>query len=484
MSAPKLPKSEKYWKNKGKREIKGSYKNVMLYTHDDLDGIYSAIAIRNHLENMGYNILGYGIVNYQDGWDYTTLHNDLINVAVDFASDHEQVDIYVDHHGEAFGQDNKKASIKTATSSAYEGILLQYGIPHCSNLLEPIDMIDSAKYAHYDVDIISTLYFDWKKIKASKHPKLTFAGAFNQMIKRSDYATLIEVIHNTKEPSIYAVYQNLLRFYGGNNIFPKTGDRKSFIADGKWRLGQMSNKTRGRQEEKTVFLNQKHFIEENYIDKENKIDLKGKGYQILGNLAFIPSGTWANGIRARAILEEDIISGKIPDTIDYILLQYGSTLQIVCYGDMKSIPDDERPVLKDGSIVKDLGKYMCDLLDNFKEHLNYQDPSTHVGSDDDITVAGGHGGIGSVSNICFKSIEGDVLGSDNSWTEIKYLDLFKNKIIQDISNIEWGNMKMKWSSTDNNWSSSEPNMDFRVMMKEDIRTSYKQKTKKEEEYNY
>lgn len=482
MSAPRLPKKEKYWKNKGKREINGSYKNVMLYTHDDLDGIYSAIAMRNHLINKGYTILGYGIVNYQDGWDFTTLHNDLINVAVDFASDHENIDIYVDHHGEAFGTDNKKASIKTATSSAYEGILLQYGIPQCSNILEPIDMIDSAKYQHYNVDITSTLYFDWEKIKKAKNPKLTFAGAMNQMLKRSDYATLIEVIHNTKEASIYTIYQNLVRYYGGNNIFPKTGDRKNFISDGKWRLGQMCDRTRGYQKEKTLYTNQAHFIEENYLNSENKIDLKGKGYQILGNLAFIPSGTWANGIRARGILEEDILSGVITNKIDYILLQYGSTLQIVCYGDIKSIPDNERPVLKDGTIVKNLGKYMSDLLTNFKTHLKYQDPSTHVGSDDDITVAGGHGGIGSVSNICYKSIDGDVLGDD--WTEVKYLDLFKNKIIQDISNIEWNNMRMKWSSTDNNYTTSLPKMDFRVMLIDDIRTDYKQKTKKEEDFIY
>lgn len=480
MSAPRIPKKESYWKNKGKREINGSYKNVMLYTHDDLDGIYSAIVMRNHLINQGYTILGYGIVNYQDGWKLTNLHKDLINIAVDFASDHEHVDIYIDHHGEAFGEDNKSYSIKTATCSAYEGILLQCGIPMCSNLLEPIDMVDSAKYAHYNVDIASTLHFDWDIIKGADNPKLTFVGALNQMIKRSDHATLIEVIHNTKDCSIYEIYTNLKNFYGGNNIFPRTGDRKSFQADGEWRLDQMQKRTRGNSEKK-VYTSQAEFIEDCFVDKENRINLNGKGYQVFGNVAFIPSGTWANGIRARGILQEDIENGVIPACIDYILLQYGNTLQMVCYNDIKDIPENERPVLQDGSKVTNLGFYMENLLKNFKEYLGYNDPKTVVGGDDDITIAGGHGGIGSISNICFKHVEAEDVIEEllGKFDKVKFIDIFKNKIISDISNIEWSNLRLSWSSDENNYNKSEPQMDCRVMMIDEIRTHHKEKTVKE-----
>jgi hypothetical protein len=475
MSAPRIPKKESYWKNKGKREINGSYKNVMLYTHDDLDGIYSAIAIRNHLEKQGYTILGYGIVNYQDGWKYTTLHKDLINVAVDYASDHEYVDIYIDHHGEAFGTDNKKFSVKTATCSAYEGILLQCGIPMCSNLLEPIDMVDSAKYVHYNVDFASTLHMDWDLIKSSDNPKLTFVGSMNQLIKRSDSNTLIEVIHNSKDCSIYEIYRNLKAYYGGNNLFPvsRGSGRKDFVEDGKWRLDQMQSRTRGT-EVKKVYTTQEDFAEDFYANRENRLSLNGVGYQILGNMAFIPSGTWANGIRARAILQEDIESGVIPDCIDYILLQYGNTLQMVCYGDIKDIPETERPILKDGTKVTNLGTYMENLLNNFKENLGYYDPKTVVGGDDDITVAGGHGGIGSISNICFKQVDPEADGVDillEKFKKVKFIDLFKNKIISDISNIEWKDLRMSWSSEERMFRNTEPEMDNRVMMIGDIRNN-------------
>ena len=63
---------------------------------------------------------------------------------------------------------------------------------------------------------------------------------------------------------------------------------------------------------------------------------------------------------------------------------------------------------------------------------------------------------------------------------MKYIDLCKNKIIKDISNIEWNNMKVSWTDTDNNYKAvKEPEKNFRVLMVDDIRRSGLEKTKKE-----
>ena len=59
---------------------------------------------------------------------------------------------------------------------------------------------------------------------------------------------------------------------------------------------------------------------------------------------------------------------------------------------------EQLPILKNGTVVNDLGVYMTSLLDNFRQHLGYYDPDTSTGQDE-ITVSGGHGGIGSISNI-------------------------------------------------------------------------------------
>ena len=201
----------------------------------------------------------------------------------------------------------------------------------------------------------------------------------------------------------------------------------------------------------------------------------GKGYQIIGNLAFIPSGCWANAIRARAILEEDMRTGKIKtNSIDFILLQYGSTLQMVAYDSITSLKEKcKLPILKNNIIMDNIGDYMVSLLNNFKNHLGYVDPSTYISTiEDDITVGGGHTGIGSISQICSK------VTLSNVYQGMKYLDLFINKIIQDISTCEWNNLKLVWTHENEN-KREDLVMDWRVMMIEDIRTSGIQKSKKE-----
>jgi hypothetical protein len=47
---------------------------------------------------------------------------------------------------------------------------------------------------------------------------------------------------------------------------------------------------------------------------------------------------------------------------------------------------------------------ICELLGNFKKHLGYHNPDTSIGQDE-ITVSGGHGGIGSISNVFLVNVK-------------------------------------------------------------------------------
>jgi hypothetical protein len=58
---------------------------VAIYLHD-MDGIFTAIEVKKYLLNAGFTIEKYGILNYSEGWKYTTLDPKLINVVVDFAN--------------------------------------------------------------------------------------------------------------------------------------------------------------------------------------------------------------------------------------------------------------------------------------------------------------------------------------------------------------------------------------------------------------
>jgi len=454
-ASPRLPKNEDYWKKRGK-----DGKNVALYTHDDMDGIFSAIEVKKYLLNAGFKIVKYGVLNYSEGWKYTTLNPKLINVVVDFANmpgdeRDEMIDYYLDHHG-SFTEEQIKKYMKSPvqkkkTGSAYEAICQSLGVPMDTLTLSVIDMIDSAKYQQYGVSWQRLLDFNLSDIKKSENKRLEFAAAFNQFLKRSDTNTIIGVIHNCNDASIYAIFNTMKRLYPEHNV-GRYGDKKEFIEDSTWRLGEMGRRVRGRGQ-KQVFNSQDEFL--SAFQRNGLIQLDG--YQVIGDLAFIPTGTWANALRARSIIEKEFSEGKISKEPKFILLQYGGTLQVCSYKPMEEY-GDELPKLKSGEPVNDLGAYMTSLLKNFQQHLGYHNPDTSIGQDE-ITVSGGHGGIGSISNIFGECDKEPYVGQ-------RFVDMFKNKIITDLSGVPF-NLNIKWSEP-KEFKGKDPEMDNKVIGAEEV----------------
>jgi hypothetical protein len=453
-----LPTDEKYWKGKGK-----DGKKVALYTHDDMDGIFCAIEMRKWLEERGFEIVKYGIVNYSEGWKNTTLDPKLINVALDFANmpgdeRDEHIDWYLDHHG-LFNPDQdekyKDSPVKKlATSSAYEALCIVLGLPTDELVLSVIDMIDAAKYQDYGVSWQRLLDFNLADIKKSDKKRLEFAAAFNQFLKRSDHKTLISVIKNCKDASIYGIFNSMKILYPEHNI-TKFGQKKDFVTDSEWRLGTMQKRTRGTAGGPKATINTPDEFKSELV-KGGLV--RPNGYVKIGDLVFVPSGTWANALRARTIVEKDFTDGLLDSEPKFILLQYGGTLQVCAY--KKMAETENLPTLKSGEKVEDLGHYMTGILKNFQDHLGYYEPDTTIGQDE-ITVSGGHGGIGSISNIFGTCKEGPYAG-------LKFIDLFKNKIIGDLSGIKV-DLKSKWSE-EREFNTPEPEMDNKVIMAKDVTT--------------
>jgi len=459
-ASPRLPKSEEYWLKKGKEG-----KNVALYTHDDMDGIFSAIEVKKYLINAGFTIVKYGILNYSEGWKYTTLDPKLINVVLDFANmpgdeRDDMIDYYLDHHGIFTPEELEKYKSspvqKKKTGSAYEAICQSLNVPQDSLTLDVIDMIDSAKYQDYGISWDRLLDFNLSDIKKSDKKRLEFGAAFNQFIKRSDSKTIISVIENCPDASIFGIYNVMKKVYPQHNVTmggPMKGQPKDFQKDSEWRLGEMQKRTRGFNVKKSTFKTQGEFVQKFKRGELIRVD----GYQKIGDLVFVPTGTWANALRARTIVERDINAGNLDSEPKFILLQYGGTLQVCSYKKMEEMKD-ELPVLKNGKVVDDLGKYMTELLGNFQKHLGYYSADTSIG-EDEITVSGGHGGIGSISNVFGECKVEPYVGQ-------RYVDMFKNKIISDLSGVPF-NLNLKCSEPVE-FNPKEPEMDNKVIGIEDV----------------
>jgi hypothetical protein len=96
---------------------------------------------------------------------------------------------------------------------------------------------------------------------------------------------------------------------------------------------------------------------------------------------------------------------------------------------------------------------MTSLLTNFKQHLGYHDPDTSIGQDE-ITVSGGHGGIGSISNIFGNCQVAPYEG-------LRFIDMFKNKILNDLSGVNF-TINQKWGDPSEG-KGKEPEMDNKVI---------------------
>ena len=459
-SAPRLPVSEEYWLKKGK-----TGKVVALFTHDDLDGLVCAIEMKKWLLNKGFTIEKYGILNYSEGWKHTSVDPKLINIVLDFANmpgdeRDEYIDYYLDHHGLFSAEDlekYKKLPIqKKKTASAYEAVCQALGIPQDDLTLSVIDMVDAAKYQDYGISWQRLLNFDISDIKKSEKKRLEFAAAFNQFIKRGDTPTLISVIDNCKDASIYSIFHVMSKVYPSHNI--ERGEPQEFVSHSRKRLKTMRERTTGDDSPKTIIGSQAEFEHRfRSYDPNGRPFIRMKGYQVIGDLVFIPTGTWANALRARTIIENDFQRGFCPIEPKFILLQYGGTLQVCAY---KKITETENlPVQKDGTVVDDLGKYMTGVLRNFQKHLGYHDPSTSAGQEDEITVSGGHGGIGSISNI-FGTCQKE------GYEGLRFIDMFKNKIISDLSGVRLS-INLIWSQSDSSEGKDIP-MDKRVIKSKDV----------------
>ena len=90
--------------------------------------------------------------------------------------------------------------------------------------------------------------------------------------------------------------------------------------------------------------------------------------------------------------------------------------------------------------------------------MGYYNADTSIGQDE-ITVSGGHGGIGSVSNIFGECKKEPYVGQ-------RFVDMFKNKIISDLSGVPF-NLNIKWSEP-KEFKGKDPEMDNKVIGTEDV----------------
>lgn len=209
----------------GIRDIKAiakRYPMAKIYFHQDLDGVTTALAMKNYLENNGIKVVDAEIIQY--GGKEFAIHKpegkgDIMPVLVDFAHGKPMFVIHTDHHDTQAGVEQGTATNFKPSRSNVETIS-QTISPRdifSQDDIETISMIDSADYAKYDITPEQVLQYLFKvdKTKGVKENKKMMGLVANKLLltfkNKPDF--LKKLVMDAK-PSLQSILLNIKDIMG------------------------------------------------------------------------------------------------------------------------------------------------------------------------------------------------------------------------------------------------------------------------------
>ena len=195
------------------------YPKAEIYFHQDLDGVTTAIAMKNYLENNGIKVIDAHIIQYGDK-EFAVKKNDakgdVMPVLVDFAHGKPMFVIHTDHHDRQAGaEDTKSTSFRQSRSNVetISQIVSPKEIFSSDDLLL-ISTVDSANYAsnNISVDEVINYLFRLDKEKSLQKNKMALGLVANKLLLAfKNKPGFLEELVMTTTPSIMNLLQNIKR---------------------------------------------------------------------------------------------------------------------------------------------------------------------------------------------------------------------------------------------------------------------------------
>lgn len=127
------------------KKLAERYPKAQIYFHLDLDGVVSAIAMREYLQRYGIDVIGYKTIQYGDK-EFALVKpdasEDVMPVLVDFAHGKPEFKIHTDHHDTQTGVEDAATQFKPARSN----------VETISGIISPTDIFPSG-----DIDLFRTV---------------------------------------------------------------------------------------------------------------------------------------------------------------------------------------------------------------------------------------------------------------------------------------------------------------------------------------
>ena len=199
------------------KELAKRYPKAKIYFHQDLDGVTTALAMKNYLENNGIQVVDTEIIQYGDkefAVKKQDATGDTMPVLVDFAHGKPMFVIHTDHHDSQSGVEGDTAtSFRPSRSNVatISDIMSPKDIFPSDDitLISTVDSADFAKYGLEPKDIMNYI-FRLDKDKSLQKNKFALGLATNKLMLayKNKPGFMEELVMNAK-PSLLNIFQNI-----------------------------------------------------------------------------------------------------------------------------------------------------------------------------------------------------------------------------------------------------------------------------------
>ena len=152
------------------------YPKAEIYFHQDLDGVTTALAMKNYLESYGIKVIDSHVIQYGDkefSVQKPKAQGDVMPVLVDFAHGKPIFTIHTDHHDTQVGVEDETSTQFRGARSNVETVsqIVSPGDIFPNEDVQLISTVDSADYARHGITPDEVMNYIYKLDKEGRVPK-------------------------------------------------------------------------------------------------------------------------------------------------------------------------------------------------------------------------------------------------------------------------------------------------------------------------
>ena len=200
-------------------QLSKRYDKAKIYFHQDLDGVTTALAMKNYLENNGIKVVDSEIIQYGDkefAIKKPSAKGDIMPVLVDFAHGKPMFVIHTDHHDKQVGAE-KDASTSFRPSRSNVETISQVVSP--SDIFPDTDIkmistVDSADFVKMGIkpeDVMTYVFQLDKEKELSRNKKIMALVTNKLLLAYKNKPKFLENLVMNSTPSLLNIYLNIVK---------------------------------------------------------------------------------------------------------------------------------------------------------------------------------------------------------------------------------------------------------------------------------